>query len=72
MILFLQPPFPYFTWDCANDLEDRFKKTLYHGGKRNCMGAVSPVALTGMNQMQILYQKNSTSKNQLEARQARE
>jgi len=42
------PPFPYFTWDCANDLEDRFKKTLYHGGKRNCMGAVSPVALTDL------------------------
>ena len=44
---FFQPSFPCFTWDCADELEGRLKKTLYHGGKNDCMAAVSPVALTG-------------------------
>ena len=43
----LQPSFPYLTWDCADDLEGRLKKTLYHGGKSECMGAVSSAALAG-------------------------
>eukprot|EP00112_Aurelia_sp_Birch-Aquarium-sp1_P002628 Seg1293.2 transcript_id=Seg1293.2/GoldUCD/mRNA.D3Y31 product="Protein CNPPD1" protein_id=Seg1293.2/GoldUCD/D3Y31 len=42
------PSFPCFTWDCADELEGRLKKTLYHGGKNDCMAAVSPVALTDL------------------------
>ena len=43
-----QPAFPYFTWGCAEDLEGRLKKSLYHGGKDDCMPAASPVALSGI------------------------
>lgn len=43
-----EPSFPYLTWDCADDLEGRLKKTLYHGGKSECMGAVSSAALADL------------------------
>ncbi|XP_065051917.1 protein CNPPD1-like [Rhopilema esculentum] len=43
-----EPAFPYFTWGCAEDLEGRLKKSLYHGGKDDCMPAASPVALSDL------------------------